>query len=338
MFWWIDSYQPVTAPNFDRIGSVSYYLTTAIRQLSGFSVPAFLFISAFFIAYMAKGNDSQISWKMLKSRLVFLLVPYFFWSIIIFSLDYLQGIIHLPLEYLRGLLVGAATQAYYFIPLLTLFYLLSPLLVPLAKVKWRLLLVISALIQLFVLVLRYWHIFIGDFPSGVRHLFSMWFIAPWFFYYSLGLVVGFHQSMIIKWVTNKKWLLLLATIIGGIISIMESDIVFRMTHIDWVGPLTFSTYLYASAFILTFIAFSFVNIPFAGFFNYLGTLTFGIYLLHNEIIEFIANSIHVKIPQLLNYQIIFQPILISISILGPIGVMKLVQKSPLRHYYRYLFG
>ena len=50
MFWWADRYRQVgSLPNYDQMGSLPYYVLAVIQQLAQFSVPAFLFISGFFI-------------------------------------------------------------------------------------------------------------------------------------------------------------------------------------------------------------------------------------------------------------------------------------------------
>ena len=52
MFMWTDRYRDVAVPNYDMLGSLSFYVTIIVRQLDVYSVPAFLFISGYFIAFM----------------------------------------------------------------------------------------------------------------------------------------------------------------------------------------------------------------------------------------------------------------------------------------------
>jgi len=132
MFWWTDRYRPVSTPNFDQLGSFSYYGLSVLRQITVFSVPAFLFASGYFVAYAARGRSAP-SWKMVKVRLTNLLIPYVIWSAVIFVGDALQGITHAPVEYLERQVSGGADEPYLYVPLLYQFYLLSPLVVPMAK-------------------------------------------------------------------------------------------------------------------------------------------------------------------------------------------------------------
>ena len=86
MFYWTDRYRPVSVPNFDQINSISYYVTTAIRQLDAFSVPAFLFISGYFIAFMARGEKSEVTWSLVTARVKTLLPPFLIWTVIRYAL------------------------------------------------------------------------------------------------------------------------------------------------------------------------------------------------------------------------------------------------------------
>ena len=63
LFWWTDRYRPVTVPNYDQLGSLSYWAIVVVRQLTVFSLPAFLFVSGFFVAYASRGNRSSLTWR-----------------------------------------------------------------------------------------------------------------------------------------------------------------------------------------------------------------------------------------------------------------------------------
>ena len=59
MFWWVNRYSSLTPPNYDQVGSLSYYFLVVLKQITTFSVPAFLFVSGFFVTYAYKGVDHQ---------------------------------------------------------------------------------------------------------------------------------------------------------------------------------------------------------------------------------------------------------------------------------------
>jgi surface polysaccharide O-acyltransferase-like enzyme len=112
MFLWADRYRPVSVPNWDQIGSIPYYVLMVLKQLPVFSVPAFIFISGFFIAYSVRGNQRTVSYKLVRNRLVYLIIPYLIWSITIFARDSLfRGEKNPPLWYLSTLLIGKASSS-----------------------------------------------------------------------------------------------------------------------------------------------------------------------------------------------------------------------------------
>ncbi len=142
-------------PNFDQIGSPAYYGFRVIEQLIIFSIPAFLFVSGFFIASATGRSRDNIEWKVIGVRISNLLIPYLIWSFVFFGFDLAQGTSYSALGYFRRLVFGRATTGYYYVPLLTQLLLLAPLIVPLAKKHWRGLLIVTAIIQVGVIALRY---------------------------------------------------------------------------------------------------------------------------------------------------------------------------------------
>ena len=70
----------------------------------------------------------------------------------------------------------------------------------------------------------------------------------------------------------------------------------------------------------------------------LGSKSFGIYLVHVPVMEYTARAIYVLLPWVLAYQILFLP---TIAVLGlgiPLLMMAVVNRSPMRRYYTYIFG
>ncbi len=68
MVFWADRYRPVTVPNFDQVGSASYYALTAVAGGISFAVPSFLFITGVFAAIAAGRNRTTISPKTVLIR------------------------------------------------------------------------------------------------------------------------------------------------------------------------------------------------------------------------------------------------------------------------------
>jgi hypothetical protein len=54
--------------------------------------------------------------------------------------------------------------------------------------------------------------------------------------------------------------------------------------------------------------------------------------------EYVARSIYLLFPALLQYQIILQPIIIVTGLGIPLLLIALMNRQPLRRYYSYVFG
>lgn len=338
MFWWAHRYRDVASPNFDMLGSIPYYGLVVMQQLTLFSVPAFLFISGFFVAYAARGSHPTLSWKIVRTRVTTLLWPYLLWSVVIFAGDALEGKTYTWLEYLSAILLGRAVGAYFFIPLLIQFYLLAPFLAPLAKRKGWGLLIGSALVQLLVVGLVYQHQFGGRLPSLPYHW--PWVPFWWAFYFPLGAVCGFSAKRLGRWLARVRWVLVVAVVVLALLSVVEAEWLFAASgDFDWShATFKLSSSLYAPTFILCFLAFDTRLLPFARSIDRIGGMSYGIYLLHPKIMELLARLAYHCAPWLLAWQVLLQPLLIVASIGLPVLLMKLVARSPLRRSYRYLFG
>ncbi|MBE7474472.1 MAG: hypothetical protein DPW09_18505 [Anaerolineae bacterium] len=343
LFWWADRYRPVTdLPNFDQMGSLSYYALITVIKLAEFSVPSFLFVSGFFLAYASRGNQSTLNWKMMEARIVNLLIPYFIWSILIILSEWLESCLHgcktEPVTvYLTKLVLGQTTPAYYYIPLICQFYLLAPSLVRFAKTHWKLALIVTAIIQLTAKIFLYLRFFGMETPVTGFITAPQLFVNA-IFYITLGVVVGFHFSEFKQWLIRIKWGSLVAVVTFGVLSIVEGEILYRLDLNRSGYAVLITTTLYAVSFILCFLAFENITIPFSKMFSELGNKSYGIYLLHPKSLEFGARVVYHLAPGLLPYQIIFQPVVILSGVGLPILLMSLVAKSPLRGAYRYLFG
>lgn len=341
MFWWTDRYRAVATPNFDQAGTLPYYGLLAIQQLTAFSVPAFLFISGFFVAYVARGSRSALQWNTVLKRIRNLLVPYAIWSVMIFLSDALQGLTRTPVEYLSRLMLGRATSAYYYIPLLCQFYLLSPLVAALAKSRPRLVAAVSALLQLGTLSLGYL-VACGMQTPAVTLMMRMtpgWSFPRWAFFFTFGVVSGSHLTQFKQWLTKLKWGLLVALVPLGLLALFEPQAPLQPDAQDWERALaSVSSHLYAVVFILCFLAFDRATIPGSRVIYRLNRSSFGIYLLHPTVLEFVARLIRQVMPRLLAHQVILQPLLVALGVGVPLSFMTIVSKSPARRLYRYLFG
>jgi len=340
MFWWTDCYRPVTTPCFDQLGSVSYYALLSIQQLTVFSVPGFLFVSGFFVAYAARGKRASLDWKVVITRIKNLLAPYAIWSGMIFVGEALQGLTYAPIEYLDKLVFGKATPAYFYVPLICQFYLLSPLVAPIAKARGKLVLVVSALLQLGIISLGYLVVFGVKAPTLALmvRITPLWSFPKWTFFFALGVVSGFHVARFKQWLARFKRGLLVAVVVLGLLAVLEPVAIYRITGKDWSSLRSISSNMYAVIFVLCFLAFDKIAVPGSKIIHRLGKNSLGIYLLHPRLNEFVARVIRQIAPWILAHQVIFQPLLVLMGIGIPLLFMTAVSKSPARKYFRYLFG
>ena len=342
MIYWADRYRPVSVPSFDQVGSLAYYVLLVIRQLNVFAVPAFLFVSGFFVAYAARGNSLGLNWKLVRVRITHLLIPYFIWSLVIFLGDALQGNTYAPLEYVRRLVVGSADGSYFYVPLLCQFYLLAPLMVPIAKTRTRLLLCVAGLVQL--VTIGVWYLpLLGVTGPALRVILDAvpgWAFFRWAFFFPLGLVSGFQTTKLQNTLLRFRPLLLATLIVLGVLAVIEPEAVYRTSGQEWrFVPLTISTALYSVAVILCFLGLSRIPDFASSIFYRLGSRSYGVYLLHQKAMELAARLLRQAAPAVLAHQVlVIKPLALAVGLGAPLLFMLAVAKSPLRRFFRYLFG
>ncbi len=292
MIAWTHRYMPVVSPNYDQMGSFAYYAMRFIEQLVVFTIPAFLFVSGFFIAFATGQTRSNIAWGTISARIKKMLIPYLIWSFVLFGLMFLQGVIFSPQKYIWMLVTGQTNPAYYYVPLLIQFYLLSPLIVPLARRNWKILLIITGIIQIAV-QLSYYPAILGlDGPLTqiLPTLIPKWFFPARIFWFSLGIVAGFHIKTLKTWLEQIKWYLLATTIILVPLGMLEWELYLRISGRPWIDPReTLLDTVYTLAFIFSFLAFDkILSTRYSKQINDLGTKSFGIYLTHSPVMEYTA--------------------------------------------------
>jgi hypothetical protein len=270
-----------------------------------------------------------------------LLIPYLIWSLLWFVVDALDHQTYSIGEYAGRLIIGKADGgSYFFIPLLCQFYLLSPLIVQVAKTRPKLLLGFAAAIQLIGFGIQYLQFFGVAVPSILKWPIDSWLFFMWSTYFALGLVYGFHSERIKKAVLRYRWLLIACLVVFGFIGIFEAEAIFSLVKFDVrYVPFTFSTWFFSIAFLLAFVVFDKLPIPFQPRINMLGNKSLGIYLVHSKAMLYVARLIRQIVPGLLAYPVvIFSPLMLAVGLTAPLLLMRIVSRTPLRRYYHYLFG
>jgi hypothetical protein len=333
MFLWTDRYRPVVVPNYDELGSITYYAMLTVRQLSGFSIPAFLFVSGFFIAFLASGSQSQLNRDAIIKRIKVLIIPFIAWTVIHFIL-----LMRPPDS------IGALLRPYYYIPLIIQYYLLSPLLVWLARKNWKLLLFSVILLHIIILSMEYLTALQINMPGRALliRMTPIWFFPGRLLWFVFGLIVSQQLAGIKPWLQRFRRPLLLSMLLFGVLSVVEYVVINQLASPDkWLGPNFngFGRELFSLAVLLAFIAYDKVNYPFKATLTDLGVKSLGIYLV-NAPAMFIASAImYHRLPWILGQPLLYQGILFIVGLSVPLLLMSLTFRWPvIRPTYRFLFG
>jgi peptidoglycan/LPS O-acetylase OafA/YrhL len=342
----VDSFMSVsrTAQNFDQIGALTYYSLRAVEQAIIYAIPVFLFISGYFIAFAIGRIEANKQRRVIYSRIKNLVIPFLIWSVLILVLDILLGNTYSVKDFLLTIVTGKARIPYYYVPLLVQYLILSPLLVILARERYKLLLIVTAIIQLITVSTRYITLLELNIPALQPILFlnRQTFFPARIFFFTFGIVYGLHYSQLKQFrqkLFQFRWGLLVSLVVFFILGIVEWEILQRFSGEISIGQTeTIIDGFYALAFILCFLAFEEFIPPFSEQLAFLGVASYGIYLTHWSVQEYISKVITHFLPGIAGFQILIQPLLIVCGAGLPIILMTLVKRSPIRQYYRYLFG
>lgn len=333
MFDWTDRYLPVDVPNYDQIGSPAFYMMVLIQQLDYFALPAFMLVTGFFLAtFAASGNPRTVGWKTAFARSRAFFIPWLVWTAIFF------------LFFARRFPAGLDDlfDRYYYVVLVIAYSLSAPILIPIARDRWKPLLASCAAIEVAIFTLRYLRTFDVEIP-----VFHAWFefwprwLPPTFLLWVvMGMVVGFHQQEFLALVRRYKWFLAGGAIVFAALTMVEYLIVAQITGSAWLGPYWggIARLIYTPFVLTAFFAFDQIRIPFTETITSLGGKTLGIYLVHSRVMHLVAILMYRLTPDVLGNQLLYQSILIVSGMGGALLIMELVRRSPVRKYHRYLFG
>ena len=335
MLGWTEGYREVVLPSGDALSSFSYYVLWAVRQLDSFGVPAFLFVSGYFVSFLASREKAELRLNMLMPRIKVLLIPFAFWTVVRFGL----------LRQLQGdpvLLLLDVLDTYYYIPLLIQLYVLSPLLAPLAKTNWRLLLLLAALLQFGAEAARYLQAVEAAIP-GVDFLVRVtprWFFPTHIFYFALGIVFGMHIKAASKWLPRYKWHLLVVVVVSVALTLVEHKLVAAFMGREWMGRTfdTFSRLTYAATFSLCFVAFRETALPYTKQLVEIGSRSLGIYFMNTPVIYVAGVLFYHFAPWLLDIPLLYFVVQTVLGLGVPLLIIEIVRRTPMRRVQQYAFG
>jgi peptidoglycan/LPS O-acetylase OafA/YrhL len=306
------------------------WLVVVLRQPGTIAVPIFLFLSGCFMVYAVSGREISVAYKIVGSGLRYVIVPYLVWSLVFYVVAYLLQYQRLSLsEYVKSLLVG---YPFNYVPLLVLFYVLGPLLVPaIRRGPWWVLTAVLGY-QLFLLNVTS--------PGALGVVFPSWtgWLSPpivrstlvkWAVYFPLGVVYGLRGKSILD-PLRRFWLLVAITGIvlyglrvAGLIQGWDA----RLLGVLCPIPL-----------ILLCIVIKRERIPLASRLEEYGRKSYGLYLTNLIVISLLLAGIRAAAPWLLPRLIIVIPLLFLVTLSVPFWGMTLAERPPVRLIQRYVFG
>ncbi len=277
-----------------------------------FGVPIFVFVSGLALTYTYKNRLNLTRYA--KSRVLFVGLPYLFWSAMLMITQNPNNCLNSPLQALETYLdytFNGRWLTLWFVYMIFQFYIIFPFLLEFYKrltVQLRNFLVLATMCFSSI----YFVVFERSFGVIVNlHL------STWIFYFVLGMAIGYNWEKVSSSLSLKKEFVLLAIVLYGIFVYFIPT----LTELPFILP----SFSYATLFVLwggtiTIIVFLVIfsnwkRTPF----RILGAFSFGIFLTHRILMTAFVG---------LSCQILVIPII-------SIGLVWLLWKIP---YSEYIIG
>jgi len=295
---------------FTPKGQWNFFFLIAYCQLLNFCVPAFFFISGYWVS--KKPVESWQEYRIfLTGRLGRILVPYFFWSFVLLGYAAIK-FHHIDIyQVIFKLMTGRAAEPYYiyyFMVVLAQLYVLTPLLLYLNRKPYGLVFIIVLnVISLLILYLSrmkiIWH-------HPVTLAFYLWII-----FYEMGLLVGARADGAFP-PKNLRSFILPGILISILVSEVEGfTILSKLNDQFFAASITkYSSFLYSVFIILCFLVLRERFRRWPAFLVTLGRYSFGIYLIHMIFLTRVTGYVQTIHPIYL-FQPLHQFIVVSITLL-----------------------
>ncbi|MHC4397297.1 MAG: acyltransferase [Planctomycetota bacterium] len=291
---------------YPQLGQWSSFLLVAYRELLNFAVPAFIFISGYWLS--KREVKSLKDYKtFLGRRLPRVLVPYLFWSLIILGSAVIKtGDINIY-QIIRKLLTGTASNVYYFIIVIVQLYIITPLLQYINHRPYGpMLIFILNAVYLSALYLSRTCDTIGHLPVYLP-------FCSWMLFYEIGLIIGNSDNKIFAQ-KNIHLFILPAILLSMLISEMEGMVLLsKYNNLSFaISPVKYSSFLYSICIIAGFLFIRSRVKYWPKFLVVVGNYSFGIYLIHIFVLKVVG--IIQKINVIYSFQPLYQFIVVSMTV------------------------
>ena len=339
LFWWTDQYRSVRSiPNYDQIGSFSYFLILMSMVLGEVAVPIFLFSSGLFFNYSMRGVSTH-SGKTFWLRIQSLLLPYIAWSLVILLLDgaetILKGETNLGFfDFIVRILTFNTSGHYWFVGVIIQLNIAAYFTYSIIKSRWKLCLIIFSVFSILNYCINGSILNLGT-PTILSFLLPRLFPTS-AVYFILGIVIGNHLGTATAMLSKRKKVLVGIGLASFLVLLVESYTTYPVYHLVGMDPISRMLFIFCS--LLGLLAIDDKWLPFKKYFSLLGKQSYGIYLVHGIVIKYGARLVYHLAPQLLGYTPVFILMLLIVGIGIPIILMELVKRVQVRFAYQWLFG
>lgn len=288
------------------MGGWNLFFVVTYRQLLNFAIPAFIFISGYWASAnpMESLNDYRF---FLVKRLPRVLIPYFFWSVVLLGYAAFREHKIDGYQIIFKLLTGRVISIYYFIMVISQLYIITPIFQYINRKRYGLILVLilNGISLLSAYLGRvYFHYWIP-----VSYAFYSWII-----FYEIGLLTGSSDNNIF---TTKKvqFFILPAILVSLLISGLEASVLLSRCDNSYfaIAPVKFSSFLYCICIIIAFLHIKRYLSHRPKFLAALGYYSFGIYLIHAPILYKVISFVR-KSSDIYSFQLLYQFIVIVVTI------------------------
>lgn len=171
------------------------------RPFLNFAVGTFLFLSGM----LSKADK----WNP-KKRIIKVVIPYAFWTLVYVLMNNINTISKLPLEYIKNFITGNSAAIMYYVFVYCEFTLLLPLIDKLAHSKYRFIGFLISPLEIIIMRLLplVFHVTLN---SHVLTIINISCIG-WFIYYYLGYLIG-NDLLKIKFSQKTLWIFLFVSVI-----------------------------------------------------------------------------------------------------------------------------